>query len=372
MSAPSLRQSLQKIIASRGPISVASYMQQSLVHPTEGYYVTRDPLGAKGDFTTSPEISQMFGELIGINLITQWLAHGQPANIRLVELGPGRGTLMADLLRASRAFGAFHKSIKHVDLVEASPALQNKQKEALSGLTSNLNWLAGMPEIPKDGVPTFVVAHEFFDALPIHQYRKRADDWIERLVDFDPASDSFRFTWAQRPDKMVSTALQSQPRFRALPTDSEIEVCYDAMEIARQLSAIIKHNQGGALIVDYGPMATIPVNTFRGFKEHHQVEPLAVAPGEADLTADVDFRALQDIFGQQLHCSGPVKQADWLHRMGIGARATVLANSQPTQEGKDRVASSYNRLVDANHMGKTYKFLGVSSLPAPIEGFQAL
>lgn len=372
-----LRQSLQKVIAARGPLSIASYMRQSLVHPTKGYYVTRDPLGAKGDFITSPEISQMFGELIGINIVTQWMAHNRPKNIRIAELGPGRGTLMSDLLRAARVFKFFFDSIKHIDLVEASPALQKKQSDALREYSNlRLTWHDAAKQIPQDGVPTFVIAHEFFDALPIHQFEKTQDGkhWAEKLVDYDPESGKFRFVLSKNPqnplNRHLNAAIAAQSRFKSLPPLTSIEVCPDAWSIAEDLSKVLKTNGGGALLIDYGPMATIPVNTFRGFKAHHQVDPLSVDPGEADLTADVDFRALKDIFAKhRLSVSGPVSQADWLHKMGIGARATVLANSSSDDEGRKRITSAYNRLVDPAGMGKTYKVMGVTTANQPMEAF---
>lgn len=375
----SLKQSLRKVITSRGPISIASYMQHSLVHPTEGYYVKRDPLGAKGDFITSPEISQMVGELIGVNIITQWIAHNRPDEIRIAELGPGRGTLMSDLMRAARVFKTFFNSIKHIDLVEASPALQKKQAEALSGYSgSQLTWRDAVKQLPHDGVPTFVIAHEFFDALPIHQFEKTQDGkhWAEKLVDYDPESDSFRFTLSRNPqnplNKHLNAAIAAQSRFKNLPPLSSIEVCPDAWSAAEDLSKMLKANGGGALLIDYGPMVTIPVNTFRGFKAHHQIDPLSVDPGEADLTADVDFRALKDIFTKnRLTVSGPVSQADWLHRMGIGARAEVLTQNSSDEEGRKRITSAYKRLVDSGGMGKTYKVMGVTTAKQPMEGFQS-
>lgn len=370
----SLKASLERMISQRGPISIASYMQQCLTHPQEGYYVTRDPLGARGDFITSPEISQMFGELIGINILTQWIAHGQPSKIRLAELGPGRGTLMSDMLRACRTFKPFYSAIEHVALVEASPELQKKQFDSLQEHKSSMkiDWFDFTRELPTDSVPTFVVAHEFFDALPIHQFEKHqnGNQWMEKMVGIDEKTGEFQFVLNENPSTVMSAVLQAQPRYKVLPPLSQIEVCPEGMEVAQELSTMLKKNSGGALIVDYGPMATIPLNSFRGFKEHHQVNPLEVAPGQADLTADVDFRGLADVFTKnRLNVSGPVSQRDWLHRMGIGARATVLADNQKSEDGKKRIEQAYSRLTDGNGMGKTYKFMAASTLNAPVEGF---
>ncbi|PRT53483.1 NADH dehydrogenase [ubiquinone] complex I, assembly factor 7 [Wickerhamiella sorbophila] len=356
-----LRTSLKQAIEAHGPIPISTYMRQCLTHPTDGYYVKQDPFGSKGDFITSPEISQMFGELVGINILMQWMEQGSPKKIRLAELGPGRGTLMDDLLRTVKSFPDFFNAIQTVDLVEASPTLRNLQKQRLGRYGLNLNWFEMTRQVPKDKVPTYLVAHEFFDALPIQQFQLTEKGWQERMVMFNKAEDEFQTT-LQPVNPLMSQTLAAQPRFTKLPLTSEIELSTESWQVAREIGHTLSSNTGSALIIDYGPLSTIPVNTFRGFSKHKQVSPYDM-PGDSDLTADVDFQALKDIFSsfKSLNSFGPVMQGDWLHQMGIGARATVLANSQQSAEGKQRIADAYNRLTDMQFMGKTYKVMNVST-----------
>lgn len=369
MSAMAVRNALIQAINLRGPLSLAHYMRLCLTHPTEGYYSNRDPFGSKGDFITSPEISQMFGELTGINILSQWINIGQPKSFRIVEFGPGRGTMLDDLLRAAKAFPNFFKSLEEIMLVESSPKLQEIQEKKLGVYQKKLNWYNLAKELPRDGKPTFIIAHEFFDALPIHQFERTETGWRERLVTND---DNGQFKLVLGPPRSVfGRILENQARFQNLPTSSQIEVCPQAWDIAKELSSILLANSGGLLIMDYGPSTTIPINTFRGFKDHKQVSPFEVEPGSADLTADVDFKALSDIFSQhKLRVDGPVTQRHWLHEMGIGARATILYNNQRSETGRQRIASAYSRLVDPVGMGKTYKIMGVSNQKQPIVGFE--
>lgn len=365
-----LKDALRNAIKLRGPIPISTYMSYCLTHETEGYYTKKDPLGIKGDFITSPEISQMFGELIGINLLTQWMQHGKPHRFRIVELGPGRGTLMADLLRAAKTFPSFYDSIQEIRFIEASPILKAAQENLLrkySGI--EMNWCKFVNDVPKDKIVTFFIAHEFFDALPIRAFVKSKNGWCEQLVQFNEDKNQFEFTTSPHVSWM-NEILSRQPRFENLPNLSEIEICPDGWEVAHHIGSILDVNSGGALVMDYGPTGTIPTRTFRAFKKHHQIDPF-LYPGDSDLTADVDFRALVDIFSQRdsLRVFGPVKQADWLHAMGIGARATMLANNQKDSEGVQRISDAYSRLTDPIHMGKIYKVMGVSSRLDALAGF---
>lgn len=362
-----LRRALTQAIELRGPLSLANYMQLCLTHPTDGYYSSKDPFGSKGDFITSPEISQMFGELTGINLVSQWMNMGRPKDFRIVELGPGRGTMLDDLLRASKSFPTFFESLKEILLVETSSKLRQVQEQKVGNYQKPHSWCSLVKELPKDGVPTFIIAHEFFDALPIHQFEQTSEGWREKLV----TCESGRFKMILGPPRSIfSRILENQARFKQLPLLSQIEVCPQAWEIAGELSTVLSKNTGSLLIMDYGPSTTIPINTFRGFKDHKQVSPFEVEPGTADLTADIDFKALSDIFrGNKLRVDGPVSQRHWLHEMGIGARATILHNNQRSEKGRQRIASAYSRLVDPVGMGKTYKIMAASTQGEPIVGF---
>lgn len=375
---------LSETIRNTGPISLANFMRQCLINPSSGYYINKDPFGKHGDFITSPEISQMFGELVGIWVLAQWTLQGQPDKVRLVELGPGRGTLMDDLLRAGRSFPQFANAIKEVYMIEASPTLRNMQRKLLCGEQSCLKhadsgyrcstkwdntiyWFESIKEVPREQVATFIIAHEFFDALPILQFENTNQGWRERLVDciVSPTSlePQFYMTVPNQSTPSTNIIPQTHERYSKLPVGSKVEICPEAWDVADQMSEIIATAQlGGALVVDYGPSDTIPIDTLRGIKEHKLVSPLET-PGEADLSADVDFQAIK-IAAQQHHSVdiyGPVEQGDWLHTMGIGARATALANTQTSEEGKKRIASAYNRLVEkgGGAMGKVYKVMSM-------------
>lgn len=388
---------LKETIAATGPIPLSSYMRQCLTSPVGGYYVNRDPFGVSGDFTTSPEISQMFGELVGIWVLTQWLAQGCPQKFRIVEFGPGRGTLMSDLLRAGRSFKDFSNALTDIYMIEASPSLREAQREKLCG-SASLNaidggymsmtkwgapiyWFESAKEIPRSsGVPTFILAHEFFDALPISQFENTKDGWRELLVDYSvPKDDKLlpnqtkltpsgkegeeQFHLVMSPYSTASSKIvpKTHSRYSKLPVGSRVEICPEAWDISQEFAAIIESNGGGAaLIVDYGPSATIPVNTLRGIRKHKLVSPFE-APGDTDLSADVDFQAIKIAAtkGRQVDVHGPIMQGDWLHAMGIGARATQLADNKNTKEGKEDIEKAYNRLVEKSGgaMGKIYKVL---------------
>lgn len=388
---------LAETIRATGPISLASYMRQCLTNPAGGYYTNKDPFGVSGDFTTSPEISQMFGELVGVWILTQWLAQGCPPKFRIVEFGPGRGTLMDDLLRAGRSFTDFTAALQDIYMIESSPTLREMQRKQLcddvfspvdSGYKSTTKWKTPIfwfdnaKEIPREkNVPTFVVAHEFFDALPIYQFENTKDGWRELQVDYSiPKDDGLlpgqskviasganekpKFHLTMNPSWTPSSKVvpQSHPRYTKLPEGSKVEICPDAWDVANQIGSVVEHCGGAALIVDYGPSATIPVDSLRAIKNHEIVNPFET-PGQADLSTDVDFQAVK-IATQQKHkvdVYGPVMQGDWLHAMGIGARATQLAENQKTEDGKKRIEQAYSRLVEkgGGAMGKVYKALCV-------------
>lgn len=409
-------------------------MRECLTNPAGGYYINKDPFGKSGDFITSPEISQMFGELVGIWVLTQWMLQSQPEKSRLIEFGPGRGTLMSDVLRSARPFKQFQNSIKEIYFVEASPTLRESQhklicgtnelkKDEDSGLYSSKSltgikvfWAEDAKLLPKDNdVANFIIAHEFFDALPIYQFEKVSDEpagvnsklpsqqktsWREFVVDYcvpkptdlqssillpnqtiTKSTDkgivekkpAFQLTLAPAWTIASKIIPKTNQRYDKLPVGSKVEICPDAWEITEQMTSRITSGKGGILVVDYGPADTIPVNTLRGIKDHKLVPPFE-NPGEADLSTDVDFQAIK-IAALQNHVNdievyGPVEQGDWLHTMGIGARATVLANSQTTEEGKKRVEQAYNRLTErgGGSMGRLYKVMAIvpKAQPKPV------
>ena len=335
---------LQAQIASEGPISVASYMQTCLTHPTHGYYVTRDPLGTGGDFTTAPEVSQMFGEMVGLWLAQVWMDQGQPDCI-LAELGPGRGTLMADILRVTKAVPGFHAAIQ-VWLVEASPVLRAAQSAALPDATPN--WAGSVAELP-DTLPLFVVANEFYDALPIRQFVRRGAEWAERMIGY---SDELHFGLAP------PVAMQAlDQRFPDVAEGTIVETAAPGEAAAASLAQSIADRGGAALYIDYGDWEGTG-DTFQALEAHKYVDPLA-HPGLADLTAHVGFRWLAE-------ASAPLRpaftsQGAFLERLGVTARAEALAKSGDYQA----VADQHRRLTHPDEMGKLFKVLALTRSDAP-------
>ena len=339
---------LRRLIAAQGPIPVSDYMALANAH----YYATRDPLGAAGDFTTAPEISQMFGELIGLALADVWDRAGRPDGVRYVELGPGRGTLAADALRAMRAAGLEPE----VHFVETSPVLRAAQAERVPGAA----WHDDLSTLPEGG-PILAVANEFFDALPIRQLIATATGWRERLVTLD----GDRFVPAAGPP--VPANAVPDP-IRAAPAGTVLETSPASLAQARRLAGCINMQSGAALIVDYGHDRLGVGETLQAVRLHKYADPW-IEPGEADLTAHVDFEALAMAAteaGAKVH--GPVAQGDWLARLGIEARAEALARKAPGRRGE--IGSARDRLVSPEQMGRLFRVMGLSAptWPAP-EGF---
>lgn len=337
-----------------GPMTVASYMAECLLHPAHGYYTTQSPFGTKGDFITAPEISQMFGELVGLCLAQSWLDQGAPAPFTLAELGPGRGTLMADILRATRAVPGFHAAMR-LALLEASPALRAVQAKALADYAPH--WLDDINALPD--APLFLVANEFFDALPIHQYIKVGAHWHERLIGVQQE----RLAFGLSPDP---TAAGFGPDLAAEPEGNVVETC----PLARPYIAAITHRlyrHGGlALIVDYGGWQS-KGDTFQAMRQHAFADPLA-EPGQADLTAHVDFAALAQGWPAHHYTT----QGDFLNALGIDLRAQRLAQGL-TGAALENHLAAHRRLTDAAEMGSLFKVLALRGPSAPTPpGFAGL
>jgi NADH dehydrogenase [ubiquinone] 1 alpha subcomplex assembly factor 7 len=335
---------LRRLIALDGPMPVARYMGLCLGHPAHGYYVTRDPLGRAGDFVTAPEISQMFGELIGLWAAAVWQAMGQPARVDLVELGPGRGTLMADALRAAKVMPGFRAALA-VHLVETSPVLVRHQRAALADI--EVSWRHDIAELPQR--PAIIVANEFFDALPVHQAVKAADGWHMRMVGLGPG-DTLAFMVAPDPLPRFDTFLSAEPG--AAPTGAVYEwrAEFKVEELAKRL---VRHG-GAALIIDYGHTTTAFGATLQAVRAHGFADPLA-EPGEADLTAHVDFAALERVgaqAGARVH--GPVPQGQFLHRLGIAKRAAQLRANATARQAAD-INTALGRLTGSGQMGELFK-----------------
>lgn len=343
-----LAEEIRALIAAEGPIPVSRYMALALGHPRHGYYITRDPLGAAGDFTTAPEISQMFGELLGLWAVAAWQQMGAPAQFRLVELGPGRGTLMADALRAARLVPAFGAAAS-VHLVETSPALRAAQARAVTPLAPRLQWHDRVEEVPEG--PAIVLANEFFDALPVDQYVRRAGRWHERRVGLGP-DGALAFGLHPAPAR-VAEAFAAH-----LPPPDEGDVL-EHMETgpARALASRLSAQGGFALVVDYGHAGGYG-DTLQAVAKHRFADPLA-DPGGADLTAHVDFAALAHLGrAAGLAAFGPIGQGVFLDRLGLAHRAERLMR-EAEADTRDAVAAAARRLagIGPGEMGALFKVL---------------
>ncbi|KAI1660343.1 DUF185 domain-containing protein [Daldinia decipiens] len=445
-----LAKHLSEAINTTGPIPLATYMRMCLTGDIDGYYTGameagHDQFGRKGDFVTSPEISQIFGELIGVWFVAEWMSQGRPKQgVELIEIGPGRGTLMDDILRTIRNFKGMTSSIETIYMVEASSELRTVQKNLLCGedaemteyirgwhsiykCTSKYNglrivWADSLKAIPPESNKTpFIVAHEFFDALPIHAFQlvdlpptqqpttpessnnktsspdsaatpKR--EWREMLVSPTPEGTThadlgtpqaerhdpvpeFQLTLSSSVTRHAQYLPESSPRYRALKSipNALFEVCPDSSIYASDFATRIggssttpkSRPSGAALIIDYGPADTIPANSLRGIRQHRRVSPFA-APGQVDLSADVDFGAIVEaatIASPGVECHGPVDQAYFLEAMGVQQRAEMfwrkLEAGLYADNKKKEIESSWRRLVDRgpNGMGKIYKVLTI-------------
>ncbi len=339
---------LARRIAAEGPITVAAYMAEALGHPQHGYYRRADPLGAAGDFVTAPEISQMFGEMIGFWCAEMWQRMGRPDPVFLTELGPGRGTLMADLLRAARIAPGFAAALR-VHLVETSPALRARQRAALAG--TEVAWHDRLDTVPEG--PLLLVANEFFDALPVHQFLRTARGWRERLVAVD-GTGRFGLVLASTPTPMATLI---PPALRDSAAEGAVaEVSPAAIAIGHALGRRIAAHGGAALIVDYGDAAGLGGDTLQAVRRHARHDPFE-APGSADLTAHVDFARLAQAASEGgAQCHGPLPQGAVLERLGIRLRADRLrAAAAP-----GTVDAALERLIGPDGMGTLFKALAVA------------
>lgn len=343
---------IKRLIKTAGPMPVWRYMQLCLTHPTHGYYVSRDPLGREGDFITAPEVSQMFGELLGLWAASVWKAMGSPPQLQLIELGPGRGTMMVDALRALRVLPPLYQALS-VHLVEINPVLLEKQKAALSGVR-NVEWHASIDEIPRG--PSIILANEYFDVLPVHQVVRRATGWHERVVEID-GNGRLAFGTAAEPMPRFDVLLP--PLVREAPVGAVFEWRPDAeiMKIATR----VRDGGGAALIIDYGHLRSDAGDTFQAIARHSFADPLK-NPGLADVTAHVDFQALAraaEDLGARVH--GPVPQGDFLKRLGIETRAVTLM-AKATHEVSEDISEALKRLIGGGRsgMGSMFKAIGIS------------
>jgi SAM-dependent MidA family methyltransferase len=331
-----LRERLAAQIRASGPMSLAQYMTACLHDPDHGYYATRPALGEGGDFITAPLVSQMFGELIGLWAVETWNRMGRPAPFRLIEMGPGDGTLMSDLLRAARLSAAFTEAAD-VWLVETSRPLRDRQRQVLG---DRLSWADALADVPGQA-PTILVANELLDCLPVRQFVRTERGWAERVVGLDEADAlAFGLTGAPRLDQVapVGAILETAPAQAALGD-----------EIAERLI----RDGGAALLIDYGRAVPGFGDTLQALRRHRKEGPLE-NPGEADLTVHADFPAVMAAAAAQgAQTPQILTQGEFLVRLGIGARAEALAAARP--DLSDTIERQLERLVAPDQMGELFK-----------------
>lgn len=328
-------------IGQTGPMSVARYMELCLAHPVYGYYRNRNPIGAGGDFTTAPEISQMFGEIIGAWIVAAWRGMGEP-EFKLVELGPGRGTLMADVLRVLDAAGA--REAAEIWLVEMSPALRAEQANRVPGA----HWVDRIEDVPMG--PTILVANEFFDALPVRQFLCASDGWRERVV-------------GAMGDQLIWGLSAPMDQGRGEP-GAWTEISPQTESVSAAIAKRLRAGPGAALMIDYGYQGDDRPKgpTLQAVRGHEHADPLQ-EPGQSDLTWLVDFDSLAGVFHAAGHKVAVTEQGAFLTALGIGHRAAALAETEPDQA--EGIADALERLTDPAQMGKLFKVLSAVSIGLP-------
>ncbi|MBN8484741.1 MAG: SAM-dependent methyltransferase [Sphingomonadales bacterium] len=329
----------RRLIASTGPISLMHYMGEANAR----YYGSKDPLGSAGDFITAPEISQMFGELIGLWLADMWINAGREEPVHYVELGPGRGTLAVDALRVAKRYGLEPQ----VHLVETSAELKDVQLAALP----QAQWHHDLSTVPPYG-PILLVANEFLDALPVRQLVKTPDGWRERMV----VPEGERFVCVAGSQPMDAAVPEAR---RGAEVGTIIETCPGAAATVYEVAGRLVEQGGAALFIDYGHDQIRDGSTLQAVRDHLKVDPF-VNPGEADLTAHVDFATLAPIaLSRGCKWLGTVPQGRWLRNLGIEARAQALSERAP--EHSAAIASARDRLIGEGQMGLLFKVMGLAS-----------
>ena len=321
-----LEKVLKQKIERDGPMDVATFMSLALGHPEHGYYMKHDPFGLAGDFTTAPEVSQLFGEMIGVWVADVWGQMGSPARFILLECGPGRGTLMADILRATKTVTGFHEAAE-IHLLEMSAVLRARQSEALRGYDPH--WHDDLSSVPDDA-PIIVIGNEFLDALPFHQFVKTDLGRVERRI----ALKDGVFVFMPKDGVVVEASPQRE-------------------EFIKGIASRLKAQSGAALFIDYGHLKSGQGDTFQAVKGHEYVDMLSHI-GDADLTSHVDFEALQKVIDVQGVATAT--QGDFLKALGVEVRAQILMKNAMLSQAQD-VEKGLHRLVDSDQMGELFKVL---------------
>ena len=345
-----LAERLRRHIAHNGPISVSEYMAACLFDPQYGYYITQEPFGRNGDFVTAPEISQMFGELVAVWVVAAWRTAGGPENAALVEIGPGRGTLMSDMLRAIRKTAGGFLEQCSICMIETSPRLETIQKETLGADAGTVKWLKRFEDVPKTAV--FVVGNEVFDAIPVRQYIKVNDRWIQRMVGIDRDG---ALTFVLGAGEIAESALPPTAGEQPDGTVSEIAPVREAL--AETVAENIAGRGGAALFLDYGHPASGFGDTLQAVRRHRHVDVLANS-GRADLTSHVDFGALARAAGRTGAKTAGMTQGEFLIRMGLVERAGRLGAAHD-KKGRERIRADIERLAGRDGMGELFKAMTI-------------
>lgn len=353
-----LADKIARRIRAEGPLSVAAYMAIALHDPALGYYASRRPIGAGGDFVTAPEISQIFGELVGVWCAAMWERIGRPDPVILAELGPGSGLLIGDLLRAAATVPEFRRALRF-HLIEASPLLRGEQQRRLT--SAEPVWLSRVEELPAG--PLLMIANEFLDALPIRQLVRGRRHWAERMVALDSED---RLVFVDGPESPAVSLLVPEGLRDTAASGDVFEICPPAAALAAFVGARLKHHPGAALFIDYGYFPSGPGPTLGALRRHRPVSVLEM-PGTADLSAHVDFAAVAHAArGAGADAYGPVPQGRFLTDLGALARLAALsARATPIQ--REELRSGLERLLDPDQMGTLFKVMALASpgLPVP-------
>ncbi|MDC0074181.1 SAM-dependent methyltransferase [Alphaproteobacteria bacterium] len=337
---------IKKIIRVNGPISVAHYMSETTLNPNFGYYISEHPIGSTGDFITAPEISQMFGEIIGLWFGNIWLEMKKPKDFNFIELGPGKGTLMSDALRALNIIPNIIPSA-NIHLVEISEVLKNNQKTILSNY--NVKWHNHISQIPNK--LSYFIANEFFDSLPIHQFELTSLGWAERYISINQ-EEEFCFVKGNISNLDALTKLK-------LPVGSIVEISPSTISLIEEIGKILKTYNGVCLLIDYGDSASSNVSTLQGIRNHKKYNILK-EQGKIDISAHVDFKSISKIAKKNgLSVYGPTQQGKFLTNLGIIERSRSLIKNSPKKE--EIINNQLNRLIDETQMGKLFKVMALYS-----------
>ena len=345
-----LKEKIHNIIVENGPISIASFMEISLSDKEYGYYRKKMPLGSKGDFVTSPDISQIFGEIIGIWILDVWIKLKEPNNFQIVDLGGGRGTLLKDINRVLK------NKIKNFIFIDINEELIKLQKKALNGATH----FEKINDIPKK--PTIFIGNEFLDTFPVHQFIKKNNYWKEVCVNSDNKELFFSYETTKLSKKLISS------NFVNLKEDSIIEINFKVREIINNISNFIKKNSGAAIFFDYGYLDGYG-DSFQGIKDNKPINPLN-DPGFVDLTSHVNFKDIKlQTKNNNINFYGPNTQSLFLEEMGAIQRLRILERNAKNHQRKD-LRIGLNRLMSDKEMGNLFKVIALSSKNFPsLEGF---